>query len=276
MRNAKYGRLYGSFPCVLSLSPQTGNLFSMKASLLPLALSGAISVAVVSMSFAGAPSPRAEAIEESEGYTWSIQGGGKMEAIRLQGNKVSGEESYAVCIACHLPNGAGRPDGAYPQLAGQHATVLIKQMVDIRTGFRDNLTMYPFAVVMSDAQGLADVSAYIGSLCIPTENGKYEGADAAAQIVKGRNLYEQQCLKCHGKNGEGNAEKFYPVIAGQHYKYLLRQMTDIRDDRRRNSDPDMVRIIKPYTDDMLVAISAYQASLAMPGAMCKEKNKTVK
>ena len=33
----------------------------------------------------------------------------------------------------------------------------------------------------------------------------------------------------------------------------------------------MVDVIKPYTDDMLVAISAYQASLKMPGAMCTEK-----
>jgi hypothetical protein len=35
----------------------------------------------------------------------------------------------------------------------------------------------------------------------------------------------------------------------------------------------MVKIIKPYTDDMLVAISAYQASLSMPGSMCKAQAK---
>jgi len=61
------------------------------------------------------------------------------------------------------------------------------------------------------------------------------------------------------------------VIAGQHYKYLLRQMTEIRDGHRRNANPDMVKVIKPYTNDQLVAISAYQASLSMPGAMCKPK-----
>jgi cytochrome c553 len=27
------------------------------------------------------------------------------------------------------------------------------------------------------------------------------------------------------------------VIAGQHYKYLLRQMTEIRDGHRRNANP---------------------------------------
>ena len=36
------------------------------------------------------------------------------------------------------------------------------------------------------------------------------------------------------------------MIAGQHYKYLLRQMTEIRDGKRRNANPDMVKIIKKY------------------------------
>jgi len=122
-----------------------------------------------------------------------------------------------------------------------------------------------------DPQELADVSAYIEGLCIPAEHGKYDGADAAMQVAKGKELYEKQCLECHGKTGEGVKDKFYPVIAGQHYKYLLRQMTEIRDGHRRNANPDMVKVIKPYTNDQLVAISAFQSSLVMPGAMCKPK-----
>ena len=242
----------------------------MKASILSIALIGVTGIAAISLSFAGPPAPKAAGIE-SKGYTWNAQEGEKLEALKLKGDKKNGEEAYEVCGACHLPSGAGRPDGTFPQLAGQHTTVLIKQMADTRAGLRDNPTMYPFAVTLTDPQELADVSAYIESLCIPTDHGKYEGADAAQQIVKGKDLYEKQCLECHGKNGEGDKAKFYPVIAGQHYNYLLRQMTEIREGKRRNSNPDMVKIIKPYTDDMLVAISAYQASLKMPGAMCKPK-----
>ena len=96
-------------------------------------------------------------------------------------------------------------------------------------------------------------------------------ADTAQRLAQGKELYEKQCKECHGANGEGNKEKFYPVIAGQHYKYLLRQMTEIRDGKRRNANPDMVKVIKPYTDDQLVAISAYQSSLVMPGSMCKSR-----
>jgi cytochrome c553 len=131
--------------------------------------------------------------------------------------------------------------------------------------------MYPFAATLTDPQELADVAAYIEGLCIPTDHGKYEGVDASMQIAKGKELYEKECLECHGKNGEGVKDKFYPVIAGQHYKYLLRQMTEIRDGHRRNANPDMVKIIKKYNNEQLVAISAYQSSMTMPGSMCAAK-----
>jgi cytochrome c553 len=122
---------------------------------------------------------------------------------------------------------------------------------------------------MTDPQDLADTSAYIQSLCIPVDHGKYEGPDAAKQVADGKAMYEKECVECHKANGEGVKEKFYPVLAGQHYKYLLRQMTEIRDGHRRNANPDMVKIIKKYDNNQLIAISAYQASLSMPGAMCK-------
>jgi cytochrome c553 len=233
------------------------------------ALTLALTLALLpALALAGPPAPKQEGIEGKE-YKWNAQVGEKMEALKLKGNIKQGKEDYEVCGACHLPSGAGRPDGTFPQLAGQHSTVLIKQMADIRAGLRDNPTMYPFAKELTDPQALANASAYIESLCIPVDHGRYEGPDAAKQIAEGKGLYEKQCLECHGKNGEGDKAKFYPVIAGQHYKYLLRQMTEIRDGHRRNANPDMVKVIKPYTGPQLVAISAYQSSLSMPGSMCK-------
>jgi cytochrome c553 len=231
-----------------------------------------MAVGMTSVAFAGAPAPKQGGIESAD-YKWNAQEGEKIEALHKKGDVKAGKDAYEICGACHLPSGAGRPDGTFPQLAGQHTTVLIKQMADIRAGLRDNPTMYPFAATLTDAQELADASAYIESLCIPVDHGMYEGKDAALQINQGKELYEKQCKECHGANGQGEKEKFYPVIAGQHYKYLLRQMTDIRDGKRRNANPDMVKVIKPYTNEQLVAISAYQSSLVMPGAMCKPKAK---
>lgn len=234
--------------------------------IIALALALAFAPAIT---LAGGPPAAKQAGIESSDYHWNAQEGEKIEALKLKGNVKDGKEGYEVCGACHLPSGAGRTDGTFPQLAGQHTTVLIKQMADIRAGLRDNPTMYPFAKELTDAQELANVSAYIESLCIPVNHGMYEGADAAKQIADGKAMYEKECIECHKANGEGVKDKFYPVLAGQHYKYLLRQMTEIRDGKRRNANPDMVKIIKKYDNAQLVAISAYQSSMTMPGSMCK-------
>lgn len=204
---------------------------------------------------------------ESPGYVWNAQAGEKIEALKLKGHVRAGRESYEMCSACHLPSGAGRPDGSIPQLAGQHATVLIKQIADIRAGLRDNPAMYRYAMTLSDPQELADVAAYIQTLCIPLDHGK--GTGDAALLAKGKALYVKECTACHGANGEGDANRFYPVLAGQHYKYLLRQVTAIRDGKRRNADPEMVEVVKNYSDQDLDAVVEYMASLSMPGAMCK-------
>ena len=196
-------------------------------------------------------------------YKWNVQDNPeKVKALRLEGDVKAGEADYkAYCEACHLPQGVGNPHGAIPQLAGQHPTVIIKQLTDIRSGLRDNPTMYPFARKLADAQALANVAAYIGTFCVPRDSGRYDGPDAAKLMASGKVLYERECVQCHQPNGDGNREKFYPVIAGQHYQYLLRQMIEIRAGRRGNSHPDMVRVIAKYDDAQLVAIAAYQATL---------------
>jgi cytochrome c553 len=132
------------------------------------ALTLALSMALIPAVAMAAPPAEKKAGIESKDYKWNAQEGEKIEALKLKGDAKAGKEGYEVCGACHLPSGAGRPDGTFPQLAGQHTTVLIKQMADIRAGLRDNPTMYPFAKELTDAQELANVSAYIESLCIPS------------------------------------------------------------------------------------------------------------
>jgi len=218
-----------------------------------------ISAVMAPFALAGPPAPKAKGIE-SEGYKWNAQEGEKIEALKLKGDAKRGEEAYEVCSACHLPSGAGRSDGTFPQLAGQHATVLIKQIADIRAGLRDNPIMYPFAVTLTNPQELADVAAYIETMKIPRDNGRGPGKD----LELGKKLYERDCKTCHMEHGEGDAKKFYPVLAGQHYKYMLRQATEIRDGKRRNANPDMVKVIKTYSDKDIDAIVDYMSRLEMP------------
>ena len=87
----------------------------------------------------------ASAAEEKK-HVWMTEGGERNLALELEGNAEDGLEVYEVCSACHLPEGWGTKDGTFPQIAGQHKNVIIKQMADIREGNRDNPTMYPFAL----------------------------------------------------------------------------------------------------------------------------------
>jgi cytochrome c553 len=226
--------------------------------------SAAIPLLAPALAYAQAPPPKAEGIE-SEGYVWNEMIGEKFEALQLTGNIENGQEAFEVCSACHLPNGAGRPDGTFPQLAGQHTTVIVKQIADIREGRRDNPIMYPFAITLVDPQELADVSAYIETLPIPSDNGKGSGTD----LELGEKLYKENCVQCHGDHGEGNAQMFYPVLAGQHYKYLLRQIRDIAEKRRRNANPDMVKIVVGFDDEQLQAVVDYMSRLTWPERQAK-------
>jgi len=211
--------------------------------------------------------PKAPGIE-SPGYEWNAPVGEKVEALRRKGNAERGRETYQVCQGCHKPDGSGRPDGTYPQLAGQHATVLIKQMEDIREGQRDNPKMFPFAGKhVVDVQGVADIAVHLQRLPIPPNNGRGPGKE----LERGKVLYEKNCEICHAKTGEGDAKKFYPVLAGQHYAFLLRQVREIKEKKRRNANPKMVKAVQGYTDADMEAVSDYISRLTLPARAPQKK-----
>jgi cytochrome c553 len=206
-----------------------------------------LAMLAAALAHAEPPGPRAAGIEVRN-YPWQAPAGEKSEALELKGNRKRGEEIYELCRSCHLPSAGGLSDGSIPQLAGQHSTVLIKQMADIRAGVRDNPTMYPFAATPDRSAGAGRRRCLHRGAVYSRRTWHTRGKDARqAGGDTGKVLYEKECKACHGASGEGVKEKFYPVIAGQHYRYLLRQMTEIRDGKRRNANPEMVRIIRSTT-----------------------------
>jgi cytochrome c553 len=195
---------------------------------------------------------------ESPGYVWNAPNEEQMIALALQGDPVTGEEAYEICRGCHQADASGRGDAIYPQLAGQHASVLIKQMVDVRAGRRDNPKMHPFVAEGAvSTEEVADIAAYLSRLPIPDGNLKGDGT----ALARGQALYQQDCAGCHGEQGQGNADEFYPRVAHQHFSYLDHESKLIRDGRRRNANPEMVKAIKHYSDADIAAVSDYLSRL---------------
>lgn len=196
---------------------------------------------------------------------WNEGGGEQDEALHLTPDHENGIYTYEVCSACHQLNGWGLDDGTFPQIAGQHFNVIIKQLSDIRALNRDNPTMYPFALPqeIGGAQSITDVAEYISNLPMNPDNGVGPGTDLAL----GEQLYKDNCVRCHGETGEGDNEKFYPRIHGQHYNYLVRQFEWIRDGKRRNANPDMVEQIAGFSDADMAAVLDYVSRLDPPADM---------
>lgn len=67
------------------------------------------------------------------------------------------------------------------------------------------------------------------------------------------------CANCHGDNGISTID-IYPNLAGQKAAYLEQQLINFREKKRPS--PIMEPLSKALTDEEIVAISNYYASLS--------------
>ncbi len=170
-------------------------------------------------------------------------------------NIENGKEQYLICAFCHSPRGWGTADGFYPQLSGQLPNVLLKQLMDIKQGHRDVPTMNPYADVIfsQTAQDVVDLVVYISSLPMNPDNSKGNGNE----LVKGEQIYTLHCQSCHGQNAEGDNDKDYPLLQGQHYEYTLRQLRLFNQNKRKNGNLAMLNSLKNLSDNDFQAVADY-------------------
>lgn len=210
----------------------------------------------------GIPLSPTVAEEIGAGESFAIAQAEYDQVLALTPDLENGRRIYLTCAVCHRPEGWGTVDGTYPQIAGQSRTVIVKQLADIRARNRDNPLMYPFSLprILGGPQQIADVAAYVAQLPMTAHNGQGPGVD----LELGGQLYAEHCAKCHGERGEGNATDHIPAVAGQHYPYTMRQFDAIREGRRKNADPKMVKQIHGFTARDQAAVLDYASRLPVP------------
>lgn len=183
----------------------------------------------------------------------------------LLGKVKAGDER---CVECHghdgnaddIEDGVGNI-GKFPRLAGQKAAYIIKQFSEFRAGKRSNETMAIMAKTVADAD-LADIAAYFASQKPAAGDGQganplgqrlFQSGDAARGILP--------CASCHsGAAQEVSPEN--PRIAGQHRRYLQKQLIEWRAGERHNSPGDVMNAVtRGLSDAEIDALANYVSSI---------------
>ncbi|KGJ88139.1 c-type cytochrome [Thalassotalea sp. ND16A] len=207
----------------------------------------------------------------------AILGCGFLGNAFAAGDAAAGKTKAAVCAGCHGANGIGIA-GNYPNLAGQHADYIAKQLNAFKSGSRTDAVMAPMAAALSD-QDMADLGAYFASFSVSGESSvaaadsSSSGTTPAAPVVAaapailadaaaGKGLYENgdaargitACVDCHGK--EGNSEVLInPNLSKQHPAYIEKQLTAFQTEQR--TDPAMNVVAKNLSEQDVADLGAY-------------------
>lgn len=180
-----------------------------------------------------------------------------------KGDPVKGKTRSELCQGCHGEFGLSFED-MIPNLAGQYADYIAKQLRNFQTGARKHQIMSAMAQTINDTE-LTDIAAYFASQKKMQGNGKGDNPVAKNLFTKGdakRGI--PPCQSCHGVNGKGKAPNIatYPVTGGQHKGYLVAQLVNWRSGERSNSpDGVMNKVAKTLTDAEINALTDYISGL---------------
>ncbi len=172
-----------------------------------------------------------------------------------------GEASYtAVCSACHGADGNSAIP-VNPKLAQQHPEYLIKQLMEFKSGKRNNAIMKGFAAALSD-DDMRNIAYWATSKKAKAGFAKDKELVAQGERIYRGGIADRQvpaCAACHSPNGAGLPAQ-YPRMSGQHADYTAAQLTSFRDGVRKNS-LQMNQVAAKLNDREIKAVADYIAGL---------------
>ncbi|MCN4143823.1 MAG: cytochrome c4 [Thiohalomonas sp.] len=189
--------------------------------------------------------------------------------VHAAGDADAGKVKAASCVGCHGADGnslAGTPN--FPNLAGQSASFLYKQLKDFKEGKRKDPTMNAMVLPLDD-QAMKDVAAFFASQKLKPGEADPALVEAGKAIYKAgiAEIAVPACMGCHGPAGNGNPGSGYPQLASQKNVYLEKQLKDFRTAAqntgstpvgRTNDASKMMRnAVKRMSDPEIKAVASY-------------------
>jgi cytochrome c oxidase subunit 2 len=170
-------------------------------------------------------------VEEQDDFdTWLAQQPTFAEQnSRVAGNAAIGAAQYAVCAACHGPDGQGVPAMNAPKIAGQSDWYLKRQILSYKNGLRGvheddtfGQQMIGMVATLPDEAAVDNVVAHIATL-----PDKQPVATVSGNVENGKDIYAV-CAYCHGSSGMGLQALNAPRIAGSSDWYMARQLDNFK------------------------------------------------
>lgn len=164
------------------------------------------------------------------------------------------EKKAELCVACHGQHGQST-NPLWPSLAGQTARYLYLQLSDFQADRRTDPLMSPIAKTLSaqDMQALAEYFSKERPM-----SSSY--ATDPAKVAQGKTIAaDSLCTMCHQGGFSGQNE--VPVVAGQQYQSVVKQLEDFRAGRRTNDAGSMQAYTRGLSDQQIDALAQYVTSL---------------
>jgi cytochrome c553 len=175
----------------------------------------------------------------------------------------AGKSKSVACAGCHGTDG-NSASGTWPSLAGQHASYLVKQLKDYKSGSRVNSTMQGMAGILATEADLQDVAAYYQSQKLKPVKFDDKLIAQGESIFRGgiTEISVPACMACHGADGAGNAPAAWPSLKGQQSDYIVSQLKKFRDGTRANDAGKTMRnVAARMSDTEMMAVAAYIAGI---------------
>ena len=163
-----------------------------------------------------------------------------------------------LCIACHAAYGNSSLS-ANPKLAGQHAAYISKQLMNFKSGKRENAVMAGMVANLTK-QDMINLGLYFSNQKIALASAEENGVGSEGEKIFRSGISKKAvpaCASCHGPAGHGIPD-VYPRLNAQHAEYTISQLNLFRVGKRANDSAMVMRTIaQKLTEEEMRAVADY-------------------